>query len=209
MRILFRNWTKQDSKYITILLFVMLSVFYAGTHDMRVALHMQPAMPPASAYLAKVAPRTPASAYQAVQNGPFEVAKVLGRSRGCQDVKADFIMDVNDAAVHAGLDPRIFASTIANESGCNQFAISSRGAIGLTQVVPQFHSKEYDFNQVNLFNRKENLRVGAEIEAGYIRQHGTAGGVTAYQGMAKGCDSCDDNYASKVLGLAGKVSVTQ
>lgn len=140
--------------------------------------------------------------YSAYRTGGFEVAKVFGRSTGCQDVDAEFIEDVNDAAVRAGLDPRVFASTIVTESNCNQFAVSTRGAIGYTQVVPLFHKTEYDFAQINLLNRKDNLRVGAEIEAHYIQQHGTAGGITSYQGMAKGCASCDDQYTSKVLKLA-------
>jgi transglycosylase-like protein with SLT domain len=140
--------------------------------------------------------------YSAYRTGPFEVAKIFGRSRGCQDVDAEFIEDVNNAAVRAGLDSKIFASTIAVESGCDQFAVSSRGAIGYAQVVAAPHKKEYDFSRVNLFNRADNLRVGAEIEAGYIQQYGVKFGVDHYQGLAKGCPSCDDHYTEKVLGLA-------
>lgn len=140
--------------------------------------------------------------YSLYRTGGFEVAKVFGRSTGCQNVDAELIEDVNEAAVRAALDPRVFAGTIVTESNCNQFAVSIRGAIGLTQVVPAFHKTEYDFSRINLLNRKDNLRVGAEIEARYIQQNGTVGGVTRYQGMAKGCDSCDDLYASKVLKLA-------
>jgi hypothetical protein len=149
-------------------------------------------------------PIPPAQAwkYSAYRTGGFEVAKVFGRSAGCQNVDAEFIEDVNDAAVRAGLDSRVFASTIATESSCNPFSVSIRGAIGFTQVVPAFHKTEYDFSRVNLLNRKDNLRVGAEIEAKYIQQNGLTGGVTRYQGMAKGCDSCDDQYTSKVLKLA-------
>jgi Transglycosylase SLT domain len=140
--------------------------------------------------------------YSAYRTGGFEVAKVFGRSVGCRDVDAEFIEDVNDAAVRAGLDPRVFASTIATESSCNPFAVSIRGAIGFTQVVPAFHKNEYDFSRINLLNRHDNLRVGAEIEAHYIQQNGITGGVTRYQGLAKGCDSCDDQYTAKVLKLA-------
>jgi hypothetical protein len=133
--------------------------------------------------------------------GPYEIAKVFGRSTGCRSVNVDFIDDVNEAAIRAGVDPGLYASTVATESNCNPLAVSKAGAIGLSQVVPSFH-KEYDFSRINLFNRKDSLRVGAEILAKDISQYGEESGVTHYQGMGVHCSTCDDHYTDKVLALA-------
>lgn len=203
---LMQPWTTQDTKAFSLFmasLTILMVVFYAGTIGINAMSRPEPFPFPSQAYLLKLRPLVPIDAfkYSRYRTGPIEVAKVFGRSHGCQDADLDFILDVSNAAVKVGLDPRLFASTIATESSCNQFATSSRGAIGLTQVVPMSHKTDYDFSQINLLNRKDNLRVGAEILAGNVRQWGTASGVTHYQGMAIGCNTCDDQYTSKVLKL--------
>jgi len=152
-------------------------------------------------------PRAPAQAftYSIFRTAPLEVAKVFGRTQGCSDADADLINSTARAAIDAGLDPAIAAATIGVESGCNQFAVSSRGAIGIMQIVPKVWKDKFDFaGDVNLLNRETNIRVGATIEAGLINQYGMTAGVQRYNGLGVGCDTCDAGYASKILALAGR-----
>jgi soluble lytic murein transglycosylase-like protein len=156
---------------------------------------------------ARRAPRAPALAfvYSAYRTAPLTVAKVFGRSQGCFDADPELIEATASAAIQAGLDPAIAAATVAVESGCNQFAISSRGAIGLTQVMPRIWKDHFDFaGDVNLFNRDANLRTGTKIEAGLIQEYGISDGVWRYQGIGVDCSTCDSGYTSKILTLAGR-----
>src|ERR1700675_2154565 len=109
-------------------------------------------------------PKPPTMAYEfgIYHDGPFEVAKVFGRSQGCQSADGELIKFTSDTALKAGVDPRIVASIIAVESGCNQFAVSSRGALGLMQVEAGVWKNHFDFGgDVNLFNPQDNIKTGA------------------------------------------------
>lgn len=153
------------------------------------------------------APKPPAEAYtySMYHDGPFEVAKVFGRSPGCQTADGDLIKITSDAAVDSGVDPRIAASVIAVESGCNQFAVSSRGAIGLMQVMAKTWKDDFDFaGDVNLLNRQDNIHVGTKILAGLVNSYGSVDGLRRYNGLGIDCISCDAGYTSKILLMAGR-----
>lgn len=154
---------------------------------------------------ASVAPKPPANwdKKSIFSTGLFEVAKVFGRSYGgCQNADADFIKYVNDTAVKAGIDPRISAATIAVESGCNSYAISNRGALGIMQIMIPAWKDKFNFEDINLLNAKDNIRVGDTILAGLIQQYGTSEGIRRYNGLGVGCPSCDGMYTAKILTLA-------
>lgn len=148
-------------------------------------------------------PKPPAEAYKygLERTGPFEVAKVLGRSAGCQNADMDFIQLVSSTALHVGLDPRIAAATIAVESSCNQFAVSAKGAIGEMQVVPSVWKSEFDFGDVNLLNPRDNIETGTKILAGLIEQYGVDEGLHRYNGLGVGGDPA---YTQKILVLSGR-----
>ena len=154
--------------------------------------------------LAHNVPKPPALHYSIWRTAPLTVAEVFGRAQGCADASPDLIEMTARAALRASLDPAIAAATVAVESSCNNYAISSRGAVGLMQVRPQIWSSHYDFSgTVNLFNEEDNVRVGAEIMAALIQQHGTAQGVQLYNGAGTNCGvDCDSQYTSKILSLA-------
>lgn len=134
---------------------------------------------------------------------PIQVAMVFGRSQGCDNADPELVQLVAQAAQDAGLDPRVAAATVAVESACNPLAVSRSGAVGAMQVMPKIWNKRYDFeNTVNLFNTRDNLRVGTEILAGLIKQYGLADGVRHYNGMGTDCAACDPGYSSRILSLA-------
>lgn len=134
----------------------------------------------------------------------LDVARVFGRSSGCAEASPTLITAVADEALRAGLDPRLLAATVAVESGCDPLAVSRRGAIGLTQVMPKLWKDKYDFTVINLFNTHDSLHTGAAILGGLVKQYGVIEGVKRYQGIGVGCDTCDDGYVPKILSLAGR-----
>ena len=149
-------------------------------------------------------PKPPTLHYSIWRTAPLTVAEVFGRSQGCADASPDLIEMTARAALRASLDPAIAAATVAVESACNDYAISSRGAVGLMQVRPSVWGTKYDFSgTVNLFNEEDNVRVGAEIMAGLIHQYGTLDGVRRYNGTGTDCGiDCDGQYTTKILTLA-------
>jgi len=155
--------------------------------------------------IAREMPHPPALHYSIYRTAPLIVAEVFGRAQGCSDATPELVEMTAQSALRAGLDPAIAAATVATESNCNNFAISSRGAIGLMQVRPSVWKDHYDFSgSVNLFNEESNVRVGSEIMARLIHDHGTAEGVQLYNGAGVGCPTCDAGYSARILALAHK-----
>ena len=153
----------------------------------------------------RMMPKTPALTYSVFRTAPVDVAKVLGRSKGCADVDYDTVQDIARAALDAHIDPSIFAALVATESECDPLAVSSRGAVGETQIMVKIWDKQFDFaGQVNLFNREDNLRTGAKILYPLIATFGTEEGLRRYNGLGVGCDSCDSGYTEKIMQLAGR-----
>ena len=146
-----------------------------------------------------------AFAYSIWRTAPLDVAKVFGRSPGCADASSELIEMTAKAAVETNLDPAIFAATVATESSCNQYAVSSRGAVGYSQLMVKIWSAKFDFGgTVNLFNPYDNLHTGASIMADSINHYGTQAGIQRYNGVGVGCDTCDGGYSTRILSLAGR-----
>lgn len=152
-------------------------------------------------------PKPPAMAYKfsMYHDGPFEVAKVFGRAPGCENADAELIKYTSDTAVNAGVDPKVVASVIAVESGCNPYAVSNRGALGLMQVQVKTWKDTFDFsNDVNLLNSRDNIRVGTSILSGLISKYGVSEGTRRYNGLGVDCTTCDVGYSGKILNMVGR-----
>jgi len=135
----------------------------------------------------------------------LDVARVFGRSTGCAEADPKLIVTVADEAVKADVDPRVLAATIAVESACNQYATSSKGAIGLAQIMPKIWKGSYDFEkQYNLLNPQDNIHVGASILGALVKQYGVSNGLRRYNGLGVDCDACDAGYTDKIAALAAK-----
>jgi soluble lytic murein transglycosylase-like protein len=148
-----------------------------------------------SATLAAVAPSAPEVSYSQQRMALYSAARVYGKA-GC----GDFALAEATArfALRAGIPSEIVAAKVAVESSCNPLAVSHKGAVGLTQVMPSIWKGSYDFSRVNLLNPEDSLRVGTEILAGLIAKHGARGGLRRYNGA--GPDA--EDYAGRVLALA-------
>ncbi len=155
------------------------------------------------ALLRRLTPGVPQLESSPDPSAPIEVAQVFKRSQRCAEADPEFIDLVAGEAVRAGIDPRMVAATVVVESGCNQYAISSRGAVGYMQVMPRVWKDRYDIaGEYNLFNDRDNLRVGAAILSKLVQAYGVREGVRRYQGTGQDCRTCDRGYTAKILTLA-------
>jgi soluble lytic murein transglycosylase-like protein len=141
--------------------------------------------------------------YSIYRTAPLTIAEIFGRSQPCANADIDLIETTARASIDNDLDPGIAAATIAVESGCNQYAISTRGAIGYMQIVPKVWKDQYDLaGSDNLLNEVDNIRTGTKIMQSLIDQYGTVSGIQHYNGMGADCLACDPDYSSKILALA-------
>lgn len=87
-------------------------------------------------------------------------------------IGADLAGTIYDIALAEGLDPELGFRLVNVESEFNEHAVSSAGAIGLTQVMPataQYFKK--GITREGLFDRKTNLRIGFHYLRGLITQY--------------------------------------
>jgi soluble lytic murein transglycosylase-like protein len=137
------------------------------------------------------------------QTAFFEAAKTYGKV-GCGDQPLAEMTARN--SLKTGLPARVIAAMASAESTCNPLAVSNRGAIGLTQVMPKIWSKQFDFSKINLFNPEENMAVGTTILSGLVKQYGLKAGLARYYGTGPDAIGLGGaGYAEKVLSLAGKL----
>jgi len=101
------------------------------------------------------------------RRSPFHIAELLqnrfspGQPNGQGDAaeEADLDAAVNQAAGETGLDPQLLRAVIACESGGDAEALSSKGAMGLMQLMPD---TARSVGVVRPFDPQENVRGGAE-----------------------------------------------
>ena len=91
----------------------------------------------------------------------------------------------------------ILNALIVVESGANHRAESIQGALGLTQVMPDIWSHDYE----TLINPYQNIEIGAEILRSYVERHGLQGGLSAYNCGRKKSET-GFAYARKIKRIA-------
>jgi soluble lytic murein transglycosylase-like protein len=127
----------------------------------------------------------------------FDAARVYGRA-GCGDVQLAEL--TARASARTGLPAAVIAAEIAVESTCDPLAVSGRGAVGLTQVMPRIWASEYNnFRDKNLLKTEDSIEVGMSILSKNVNSYGLREGIRRYNGS--GSDA--EMYATKVLTLAG------
>lgn len=83
--------------------------------------------------------------------------------------QAEITARVEAAAQQAGIDPALFRALVAQESGFNPRAVSSAGAMGLSQLMPKTAAS---LGVTDPFDVEQNLRGGAQYLAQMLRQFG-------------------------------------
>lgn len=113
--------------------------------------------------------------------------------------KASFLgNEAMKVAYERDLDPALVLAVMATESSFKESAISSKGAVGLMQVMLSVHQEKFethgglDF----AFDPAVNLAVGADILAGYMKKKDgdVVAALQGYNGNPK-----SKRYSMKVL----------
>lgn len=93
------------------------------------------------------------------------------------------------------ITPELLTALIVVESSANHIAVSRKGAVGLTQVMPQV----WQYQRKELFNPYKNIEVGSKILKYYMNKHGVKGGLSSYNSGKKNRSL---RYAKYVLKVA-------
>jgi murein DD-endopeptidase MepM/ murein hydrolase activator NlpD len=99
------------------------------------------------------------------QNAVIEKGRLEGALKWEKEIKA--------AAEKHNVPWELLAAIVAVESGGNPEAVSVSGAIGLAQVMPQYHSQRAAKYGGNLADPQTNLMVAAEILAENYQRYGS------------------------------------
>lgn len=104
---------------------------------------------------------------QRLENGSFatELDKAMSmESRGAVglNISGDTNSLIKEAAARYQVDPRLVAAVAQTESGGNQEAVSSAGAVGVMQLMPETAAGL----GVNPYDKRQNIEGGAK----YLRQ---------------------------------------
>jgi soluble lytic murein transglycosylase-like protein len=94
--------------------------------------------------------------------------------------------------------PELLTALIVVESSANHVAVSNKGAIGLTQVMPTIWNCETQ----ELLNPYRNIEIGSTILKHYIDRYGVKGGLSSYNSGRKNRAL---RYARYVLTVAGNL----
>jgi soluble lytic murein transglycosylase-like protein len=87
-------------------------------------------------------------------------------------IPADLAGAIYDIAVSEGVDPALAFSLVRAESGFTRRAVSSAGAVGLTQVMPSTAFwLQPGLAYTDLFERDTNLRLGFRYLRMMLRQY--------------------------------------
>lgn len=96
-----------------------------------------------------------------------------------------------------GLDPFLLVALMAVESSFNPIAESHAGAVGLMQVIPEYHTDKFDPVNESALHPPTNVRIGTLVLKEYIRRAGgLVNGLQMYNGAANDETTA---FANKVL----------
>jgi len=98
--------------------------------------------------------------------------------------------------------PELLTALIVVESGANHGAVSRKGAVGLTQVMP----KIWQCKKQELLNPYRNIEIGSKILKYYIDRNGIHGGLSSYN---SGRTDYALDYAHSVLAIANDLKVNK
>lgn len=110
-------------------------------------------------------------------------------------IDATLQSEANQAADHFGIPQQIFNSLIQTESSWNQSAISPKGAIGLTQLMPGTAAQI----GVDAFDPAQNIAGGARYLSDMFKQFGNWTDALAAYNAGPGNIAAGQGYAANVL----------
>lgn len=124
---------------------------------------------------------------------------VANRYRVSQTVAFDLVEVAHRVGQELQLDPLLIIAVISVESRFNPIAESVKGAKGLMQIIPKYHTDKLQVfgGPDSVFDPETNIQVGARILKEYIRLTGNTG--IALQMYAGALSDQEDQYTNKVM----------
>ena len=124
---------------------------------------------------------------------------VANRYRVSQTVAFDLVELAHRVGRDLQLDPLLIIAVISIESRFNPIAESVKGAKGLMQIIPKYHTEKLqEFGGVEtVFDPEINIQVGTQVLREYLRRFGDT--ETALQMYAGALDDPTSQYAGKVF----------
>lgn len=115
------------------------------------------------------------------------------------------LVQAEDSARKAGVDPILLVAMMAVESSFNPRAQSRAGAQGLMQVIPRYHMDKIgkDAPRDALFDPLFNVEVGTLVLVEGLRRFGTLQAALQYYGGARNDPAA--RYSKKVLALKQRI----
>ena len=123
------------------------------------------------------------------------------------DTGPDYRVEAYNDATEAGIDPEVFVRQIDQGSGFDPSAVGPAGAVGIAQIVPQYHPG------VDATDPSASLQYAAHLMRGYLdRYNGDyskalaaysagPGAVDQYNGVPPYAET--QNYVDSILGGGG------
>jgi soluble lytic murein transglycosylase-like protein len=143
----------------------------------------------------------------------------IHRQSGRHAIPADLAAAIHDIAVAEGVDPDLAFSLVRVESRFASRAVSPKGAVGLTQVMPTTALElEPGLRPRDLFDERTNLRLGFRYLGNMIRYYrgDLRLALLAYNRGPGRVDEIrreggdpSNGYVGKVLGTVGRVEKTR
>ena len=127
-----------------------------------------------------VAPVPPAVSSGPVSLSPAAIGEIVGTANPhlSEFERQRIGRAILRSSVDHELDPQLVTAIILVESGGRPWALSSKGAVGLMQVMP--HMAEARILAGNLTTIESNIAAGCSILADNIRRLGEDDGISAY-----------------------------
>ena len=115
------------------------------------------------------------------------------------------LVQAEDSARKAGVDPMLLVAMMAVESSFNPRAQSRAGAQGLMQVIPRFHMDKIgeDAPRDALFDPLFNVEVGTLVLVEGLRRFGSLQAALQYYGGARNDPA--KRYSKKVIALKQRI----
>jgi soluble lytic murein transglycosylase-like protein len=187
------------------------------------ALELTPALPSSPATSLQPLPLVPAVALPRVEEGPVDSAQLerevvarfqhrpLARFLGSKTRQSGMAERIARAIVKEAkrlrVEPSLLTGVLLTENArLEPRAVSSRGALGLMQVM-RFHAGEYDCASTDLLQVESNICHGARVFEYYLKRTGNVRqALRRYNGCVSGSHTrkCG-RYPSKVLRTAREV----
>lgn len=126
---------------------------------------------------------------------------VARRYRVSGEELAPVLVEAENSARSAGLDPLLIVAMMAVESSFNPLAESKMGARGLMQVIPRWHMDKIGegAHEDVLFDPVVNVQVGTQVLVEGLQRYGSLQAALQYYNGAR--SDPEARYTKKVLSI--------